>query len=517
MKEYLLFDLDGTLTDPKVGITTCVQYALKEFGIEEPDLDKLEPFIGPPLKESFMEFYQMTSEQAEQAVEKYRERFQDTGIFENKLYDGIARMLRDLKEKGLHLAVASSKPTVFVERILEHFRIDKYFEAVVGSNLDGTRVKKDEVVCEALRQLFGEQPVDCSRVYMIGDRRFDVEGARALHIESVGVAYGYGSMEELKEARADYIVRSVEELRKFLLRGTEEKEQKAAGADGQRDAKKARSVMGQRIWTMLYSFLMFILIRNVVLYGLSLFCKYLGETLTGPIAELIVVKNADGSLESFTGNAATVMAALSFIGGAAAILPNARMLLEKTAEEMKLAHLKKEPVRNYVLFGVAVAGAVLGLNLLFDLTGLISKSDAYQAVAADQHAGSLLVVLICYGVITPIAEELLFRGIIYSYMRRFMNIKVALVLSSALFGFYHMNSIQGVYGFIMGCLMAYAYEYFGSFWAAVLVHIASNVLGSLLSYTPVAVTVFVSWPVCIIFLALGIFGVMGLAKQKNVL
>ena len=118
MKKYLLFDLDGTLTDPKVGITTCVQYALHSFGIEEPDLDKLEPFIGPPLKESFQKFYNMDDAQAEAAIAKYRERFQDTGIFENELYDGIPEMLHTLQSKGLFLAVASSKPTVYVERIL---------------------------------------------------------------------------------------------------------------------------------------------------------------------------------------------------------------------------------------------------------------------------------------------------------------------------------------------------------------------------------------------------------------
>ena len=215
MKKYLLFDLDGTLTDPKVGICTCVQYALSSFGIEEPDIDKLEPFIGPPLKDSFMQFYRMEEAQAEAAVAKYRERFQDVGLFENEIYDGVPQMLKDLSEKGLHLAVASSKPTVFVERILEHFGIRQYFQVVVGSELDGRRVNKDEVVDEALHQLFGSHPVQKDKVYMIGDRKFDVEGARALGVESVGVTYGYGGMEELKEAKADYIVQSVEELHFF--------------------------------------------------------------------------------------------------------------------------------------------------------------------------------------------------------------------------------------------------------------------------------------------------------------
>ena len=210
MKDYLLFDLDGTLTDPKVGITTCVQYALKELGIEEPDLDKLEPFIGPPLKDSFMNFYGMDSEQADRAVAKYRERFDQIGWSENKVYKGIPRMLKKLRAKGVHMAIASSKPTVFVERILKHFKINSYFQVVVGSELDGRRSNKAEVVREAMSRLYKGRTIEADRFYMIGDRCFDVQGARSLGIESVAVSYGYGSLEELKEAHADYIVQSVE-------------------------------------------------------------------------------------------------------------------------------------------------------------------------------------------------------------------------------------------------------------------------------------------------------------------
>lgn len=163
MKKYILFDLDGTLTDPREGITTCVQYALRDAGIEENDLEKLEPFIGPPLKDSFMNFYHMNSEEADRAIAKYRERFQDKGIFENELYGGIHDLLRTLKANGMHLAVASSKPTVYVERILKHFKIDKYFEVVVGSELDGTRVTKSEVVLEVLRKFSGISLSDMMR------------------------------------------------------------------------------------------------------------------------------------------------------------------------------------------------------------------------------------------------------------------------------------------------------------------------------------------------------------------
>ena len=218
MFEYILFDLDGTLTDPKEGITKSVQYALASVDIDEPDLDKLEPFIGPPLHESFMEFYGFDRDMAMKLAEKYRERFNVTGIFENKIYPGIADMLKVLKEAGCKISIASSKPTVLVERILDHFDIRKYFDSVVGSNLDGTRTKKEEVVEEALRQLACVK----EKTAMVGDRKFDIEGARAFGLIGVGVSFGYAQGNELEEAGADYIVDSVEELQKLLLSGGKE-------------------------------------------------------------------------------------------------------------------------------------------------------------------------------------------------------------------------------------------------------------------------------------------------------
>ena len=174
MFSCILFDLDGTISDPKQGICGCVQYALRSFGIEEPELDRLEPFIGPPLAESFMKYYNFTAEQAQEAVEKYRERFSVTGKYENVLYPGMGALLHDLKASGATLAIASSKPTVYVEDILVHFGIREYFDIVVGSELDGRRVHKEEVVAEVLSQLAARGESDPDKMVMIGDRSFDV-------------------------------------------------------------------------------------------------------------------------------------------------------------------------------------------------------------------------------------------------------------------------------------------------------------------------------------------------------
>ncbi len=239
MYEYILFDLDGTLTDSKPGITRCVQYALHRMGIEEPDLDKLEPFIGPPLLDSFHEFYGFDEQQGKKAIGYYRERFSTVGIFENEVYPGVENLLANLKSSGKKLAVASSKPQVYVERILEHFHLQTYFDVVVGSGLDGTRTKKEEVVEEALRCLLPKtlfwkmmdgkdrradgQTVEeydgeyHDTVVMVGDRRFDVEGAQEYQIASVGVAYGYALPGELAEAGAGVVAETVEELENILL------------------------------------------------------------------------------------------------------------------------------------------------------------------------------------------------------------------------------------------------------------------------------------------------------------
>lgn len=221
MFQYCLFDLDGTLTDPREGITKSVQHALKYFGIEEPDITRLETFIGPPLRDSFMEFYGFSNEQACKAVEVYRERFRPIGIFENDIYEGIPEMLKELSDRGQKLAVASSKPDVFVHQILKHFQIEQYFDVIVGSELDGTRENKEEVVEEALRRLdilnLSAQEKKSSCV-MIGDRKFDLRGAKAYGLSSIGVKFGFAGEGELEAEGADFIAQTVEELREILSR-----------------------------------------------------------------------------------------------------------------------------------------------------------------------------------------------------------------------------------------------------------------------------------------------------------
>lgn len=211
--DWLLFDLDGTLTDPFEGITRSVEYALNAFGIEVEDRRVLAPFIGPPLVESLTERYGFTMEDAVAAVAKYREYFAVKGLYENELFEGIPELLSNCRKAGYKISMATSKPTHYARIIAEHFDIARYFDAIHGSSLDGTRITKSSVVAEAVQ----EEHLDPTRALMIGDRRHDVEGAGEHGIRTVGVLYGYGSREEHEAAGAAYIVNDLDELRELLI------------------------------------------------------------------------------------------------------------------------------------------------------------------------------------------------------------------------------------------------------------------------------------------------------------
>lgn len=214
MYKVIFFDLDGTLTESGEGITRSVQYALEKIGKPEEDLEKLKVFVGPPLMEQFMKYAGVDEATARKAVEYYRERYEVKGIFENRPYDGIENMLQELKRKGYTLAVASSKPEYYVTKILDYFKLSSYFDAVVGSEMNGARTSKAEVIEEALKRT--RMSDKRQEVLMVGDKEHDVLGARAAGLDCVAVAYGYGTKEELTEAKPLKIVASVDELLHFF-------------------------------------------------------------------------------------------------------------------------------------------------------------------------------------------------------------------------------------------------------------------------------------------------------------
>lgn len=209
MYEYVFFDLDGTLTDPKVGITSSVAYALEKSGIKVDNIENLTIFIGPPLIDSFRDFYGFDNDRGQTAIKYYRERYEVEGWKENYVYNGIYELLETLKIRGYKLVIATSKPENTTNMILKHFDLLKYFDFVSAATLDGTRIHKNQVIKHALDSL---NITDTSKVIMVGDRKYDVLGAKEFGIESIAVEYGYGNKKEFIDSGANYIVQEALEI-----------------------------------------------------------------------------------------------------------------------------------------------------------------------------------------------------------------------------------------------------------------------------------------------------------------
>ncbi len=212
MYKTVLLDLDGTITDSAPGIINSVSYALEKFGIKEHDVKKLESFIGPPLKNSFMKKYGLSEEDAVKGIKYYREYFGEKGIFENSLYEGITDTLEKMNEMGRNVVMATSKPEFYLETILDHFDIRKYFSFTAGSNMDGTRAEKSEVIAYALDKC----RIDRKYALMIGDRENDVRGAQVNGIDALAVLYGFGSYDELKGAGAEKFAETPADIIRFI-------------------------------------------------------------------------------------------------------------------------------------------------------------------------------------------------------------------------------------------------------------------------------------------------------------
>ena len=210
----VLFDLDGTLVDSGIGVTNSVAYALEKFGITPPPRQELFKFIGPPLTQSFREFCGFDGEKTTLAIKYYREYYSQKGILECTMYEGVLELMESLKQKGYKIALATSKPEIYATRVVENKGILKYIDYVGAATTDEKTRATKEAVIEYVLGLCDEG--DRSKILMVGDRHFDINGAKAYGLDSVGVTFGYGSYEELSEAGADYIVNSMQELDSLL-------------------------------------------------------------------------------------------------------------------------------------------------------------------------------------------------------------------------------------------------------------------------------------------------------------
>lgn len=517
MFQYLLFDLDGTLTDSSEGITKSVQYGLKGLGIEVENLEDLHVFIGPPLEYSFREYYHLTEEQIEKARDGYRERYAKVGMFENTLYPGMAALLKDMKKRGKHLAVASSKPEVYVRQILKHFNVEQYFEVIVGSGLDGSLGTKEEVVAEALRQLFDGKEMVKEETAIIGDRRFDVEGGKANQISTIGVEYGFPQKGELKEAKADYIVRSVDELHRFLLRGCEDMDAKRMSDYKKKQKRKMikeeaeqrqqkRLLRANRTSLSKTADILMPMLLYFVVYDIAGVLVSLG-------AEMIGAGIGGSFYDNMLANAGTVrgiLVIISLLITMAAMLPMSKweFFIPQKEEAMDLV--------SGIVMAVMAVSASLGLNLAFDLLRIADVSEQYRLVAQTQSSVTIGVGIILYGIVSPLAEETLFRGLVYTRMKQHFPKGMAMVISALFFGLYHGNLVQGLFGAILGMVMVWLYELYGKWYVPVIFHGLVNITSYLLSFFPAKAEGIGKYLSCVFFMTiwigLMIFIVM---KKKN--
>ncbi|WP_329957457.1 HAD-IA family hydrolase [Novisyntrophococcus fermenticellae] len=478
MSDVILFDLDGTLTDSGPGIIKCVQYALNYMGKPEGNPDNLRCFVGPPLHEQFMEYSDFTSEEADTAVEQYRERYASIGIYENKIYEKIPELLQLLKEHGKILGVASSKPTVFVEEILLNSNLRKYFDVVVGSELDGTRTSKDEVIEEALKQL--GVVTHREQVLMVGDRLYDVEGAKSCGLLCIGAAYGYGGREELEKSGAVFIADTVEEL-KILAQEDEGESEKIAyhkthhmqrkkrqkktqykhQVPGNRRPSVRPEVVGKMLWEIISPML--------IHFGCMLIISLLGVMTAGALshgtgADYIQVVHKFPWLTS-------VFSALTAV--AVILLLYRYYLLDKERFQIKV-------IKWNWLEGISCAAAAIGLGLicnkLITASGIREIFLRYMEISENSYENqSWILLVICIGVLASAGEELVFRGLIYLRAKSYFGLGWAVGISSALFGFYHGNTIQFLYTVALGILFAILYEKTGTLLAPITAHIAVNI------------------------------------------
>ena len=499
MNNYLLFDLDGTLSDSGPGVTRSAQYALEKFGIKVDDPDELKFFLGPPLKDSFMNFYGFSEEDALKAIEIYRERYRPIGIYENSLFPGVKHMLKTLKRHGAKLAVASSKPEDMVHTVLKTYGVEKYFDVIVGAIESEGLVEKNDVIDKALRLLFNGGEIDYDNTVMIGDRKFDINGAKAYGLTSVGLVHDVTFLEELKEAGADYIVFSAKELEDLLLRGREYK----IFSSNMTIVSKVRTGFFDVIYDILYPVLIY--------FCGSAFLRLAGFSLFGMNNTYI------------RGSVFLIMSIVMFYLFGYRDLVGARYSYRfKNANDMRGA----DPIYRKNLLGVltliclilVAVGYAFGTNILFSLTSFVKSSEGFNKVSQVQNAITPLGGMILYGVCSPIAEELVFRGIVYNRTKRHFNVIVSVLITAVLFGAYHGNLVQGIYAFFAAIILTVVYEKSGSLFWAILIHGIMNVIGFALS-SFINIFIMVCNPLaCVIFyivMAFALFGACYFEKRNR--
>ncbi len=512
MWNTVLFDLDGTLTDSGPGITRCVQHALREvYGMDVPDLHDLDCFVGPPLKEQFLAFAGGTEEQADQAVASYRSRYNEKGIFENEVYPGIPEVLHALSQEHVTMALSSSKPTVFCKRILSHFGLDHYFTVILGSELDGRRTRKSEVVEEVIRSLGMEDRK--SEVVLIGDRSYDVEGAREAGIDCVGVSYGYGSREELEEMWPACICDSTRELRNVLIGqlqagmppfrgdgangfpGQETPDDRYAGyrnsayganqaphenGEEQRYARYAKPTdnayavgYGERrrdpwpfmIWRIVYPYLVSSWMAYAVSFVLSLLYGLLYYSYAS-VEWIEYIFNND----TIYGGLIDALCLIIFIP-----LFRSDERKRRTLRGKGTILVRQKLTWKHILMIIFAVECVSSMANIIVNTIVYTLNPGYSEPQASFYTVGVLTQYLIMGILIPICEEYIFRGLIYRRIRDYFGPLPAILVTTTFFALVHQDLPTDIIVFCGGLMLALVYEHFGTLKASIIGHMTINI------------------------------------------
>lgn len=456
MWNTVLFDLDGTLSDSAPGITRCVQYA------SEKEL--------------------------------------------NSLYPGIPELLQQLRNENFTIALCSSKPEEFCIQILESFHIAQYFDLVCGSDMEGKHTDKAEIMENVIHRLGMEGRRD--EVVMVGDRRYDIIGAKQRGIGSIGVSYGYGSREELEYEWPDCIVDTVTELRNVLIGQARAGRRRVLSPDspGGKAARNAAdgSVLF-RAWRVGYPLLLHFGISNLTMI-------VIGSVIM--LSAVITGEMMSAGLDMIGTN--TVL----FTGIADAIVVPIAWLFFRNDERKRAASTFAERLLIKNTFGVlevvCIAVMIIGftsvLNLLISMIPL--NDETYNSLAEEMFRNTgFITQFIVIGIIAPITEELIFRGLIYRRMRDYTGVLWGVIFSGLVFGVYHGNLTQGIFAFIIGMMFAALYEHYGTMWAPIAGHMANNMLATVENYLLERVDV----PDWLYLLMIGVMAVLGVACLIRIL
>lgn len=466
MWNTILFDLDGTLTDSGEGITRCVQYALKKVKGIDANLLDLRRFVGPPLKEEFIKYAHLTEEEGDLCVSAYRERYDSIGIYENRIYAGIRTLLKELKEEGMHLVLSSSKPTAYCMRILKYFDIYRYFDLVMGSQMDGRRTDKAEVIEEILDRLGMKDRRQ--EAVLVGDRNYDVVGAKKAGIGSIGITYGYGSREELTKAWPDCIADTPEEVRNVLI---------GQYRDG-RQAEPSRKTLEQpsfyevsptlhmespgfAIWSVIWPPLLALAI-NLVLGAL-----------------LGTVMAAAGGASAEEVRQQTIRLTLPLTAVMDFIYFVVMLIIFRDDERRRTAYGESDRLLQKKPFGIVAAVMAICLTLGAEflislLSSLIPSSSAYADFVQSFGEWPFWAVFLMIAVIGPLGEEYLFRAVVFRRLRDYLSVWAAAAISGAIFGIFHGNLEQGIPAAALGFVLALIYEHYGTLKASFFAHLGVN-------------------------------------------